>query len=124
MPKFVFFGILFRVWRRTQVVRDRSAKPSFISSILIGAFFHFLVFFHNGNLRKEVPLLFYSSFSRFLASTFYLIKLAIRAGTVINVPIELPSEERIKTRRTFVILFLYQPENVPASFVRFSISLT
>lgn len=124
MPNFVFFGILGKVRRRTQVVRDRSAKPSFISSILIGAFFHFLVFFHNGNPFTGVPLLFYSPYRSFFVGLFYLIRLAIRAGTVINVPIELPSEERIKTRRTFVILFLYQPENVPASFVRFSISLT
>ena len=124
MPKFIFFDILLEPWRRTQVVRDRSAKPSFISSILIGAFFPFLVFFHNGNPFTGVPLLFYSPYRSFFVGLFYLIRLAIRAGTVINVPIELPSEERIKTRRTFVILFLYQPENVPASFVRFSISLT
>ena len=70
MPKFIFFDILLEPWRRTQVVRDRSAKPSFISSILIGAFFHFLVFFHNGNLLKEVPLLFYSPYRSFFCRAF------------------------------------------------------
>ena len=41
-----------------------------------------------------------------------------------NVPIEEPSEDRINTSRTLNILFLYQPENLPASFWRFSISRT
>lgn len=49
----------------------------------------------------------------------YFVRKLINAGNAANVPIELPTEERKNTKRTRMILFLYQPLKVKMSLFKF-----